>query len=99
MPVLAGLSGAQQWRWITGPLLVEHIAAGAVLAFVLAAGDVEISQLLCAPGSGTLAVRLFTFLHFGPSYVAASLALLELIITAVPVFVYFLLTNRWLQVV
>ncbi|MBN2578165.1 MAG: iron ABC transporter permease [Pirellulales bacterium] len=96
---LAGLNRMQRWRWIAGPLLVEQVAAGAVLAFVLAVGDVEISQMLCAPGSGTLAVRLITFLHFGPNHVTASLALLELIITALPVFLYFLLTNRWLQVV
>ncbi|HXT61096.1 MAG TPA: hypothetical protein VN699_20825 [Pirellulales bacterium] len=96
---LASLGRFARWRWIGGPLLFEHLAAGAVLAFVLAMGEVEISQLLCAPGDGTLALRLFTFLHFGPVHVAASLAVLQLALTALPVFAYWLFTDRSLQVV
>jgi ABC-type Fe3+ transport system permease subunit len=96
---LSSLKGWRRVRYITGPLLADHFATGAILAFVLAASEVEISQMLCAPGSGTLALRLFTFLHFGPSYVAASLALLQLIVVAVPVLIYFLLANRSLEVV
>jgi len=96
---LGGLRTVGKWRWITGPLIVEHAATGALVAFILAAGDVEISQMLCAPGSGTLSVRLFSFLHFGPTYVAANLALLQLAIVVAPVLVYFLLTNRCLQIV
>ncbi|MBI3463170.1 MAG: iron ABC transporter permease [Planctomycetes bacterium] len=89
----------RRWLWITGPLMWQYAAAAAVVAFVLAAGEVEISQMLCAPGSGTLALRLFTFLHFGPTHVAASLAVLELVVTIVPVLIYSLLTNRSLHVV
>jgi ABC-type Fe3+ transport system permease subunit len=96
---LGGLGGIKRWRWITAPLLAEHVAAGAVVAFVLSVGDVEISQLLCAPGTGTLAVRLFTFLHFGPSHVAASLAVLQLAVAVAPVMIYLLITNRCLQIV
>ncbi len=89
----------RRWWRITAPLLAGHAAAAAALGFILAAGDVEISQMLCAPGSGTLALRLFTFLHFGPTHVAAGLALLQLIIAAAPALAYFLLTNRWLPVI
>jgi len=96
---LGGLRGLRKWRWITAPLIAEHVLAGVVVAFVLALGDVELSQMLCAPGSGTLALRLFTFLHFGPAHVAASLALLQGTIAVIPVLAYFLLTNRSLQVV
>lgn len=96
---LGRLSFWRRWRWIRLPLVAEHAAAAAIVAFVLSAGDVEIGQLLCAPGSGTLSLRLFTFLHFGPTHVAASLALLQLIVVTVPVWIYFLLTDRWLQVV
>jgi iron(III) transport system permease protein len=96
---LASLGWLARWRWISGPLLFDHLAAGALLAFVLAMGEVEISQLLCAPGDGTLALRLFTFLHFGPVHVAASLAVLQLALTALPVFAYWLFTNRWLRIV
>ena len=75
------------------------MVTGAILAYVLAVGEVEISQLLCAPGQGTLALRLFTFLHFGPSHVAAGLALLQLLIAVVPVLLYYLVCDRCLQVV
>jgi ABC-type Fe3+ transport system permease subunit len=96
---LAGLGRLARWRWITGPLVAEHVLAGAVVAFVLAVGDVEISQMLCAPGTGTLALRLFSFLHFGPSHVAASLAVLQMLVAVGPVMIYFVLTNRCLQVI
>ncbi len=98
----ARLSGIRGWRkrvWITIPLVFDQIAAGAVIAFVLAAGDVEISQMLCAPGQGTLALRLFTFLHFGPTHVAASLAILQLAVATTPVLLYYLLFNRCLPFV
>jgi ABC-type spermidine/putrescine transport system permease subunit II len=75
------------------------VAAGSVVAFVLAVGDVEITQLLCPPGSGTLAMRLFTFLHFGPTHVAAGLSLLLLALATAPVIVYFLLTDRYLHII
>jgi len=95
---LAGMGWWRRWRRITGPLLAGHLAGGAVVAYVLVVGDVEISQMLCAPGSGTLAVRMCAFLHFGPAHVAANLALLQLLIAVVPVFLYFLLTNRCVPV-
>jgi ABC-type Fe3+ transport system permease subunit len=96
---LSNLKGWREVRFVTGPLLAGPLATGAMIAFVLAAAEVEISQMLSAPGSGTLALRLFTFLHFGPSYVAASLALLQLIVVATPVLVYFLLANRSPEIV
>jgi iron(III) transport system permease protein len=96
---VAGLRGAGRWRWIAGPLLADPLAAGMVVAFVLAVGDVEISQMLCAPGTGTLSLRLFTFLHFGPTHVAAGLALLQLTLAVVPVVAYLVLANRYLEVV
>ena len=98
----AWLSGLGRWRraWRIGrPLLADHALTAALLGYVLAVGEVEISQLLCAPGQGTLALRLFTFMHFGPVHVAASLALLQLAVAILPVLAYFLLTNRCLQVV
>jgi iron(III) transport system permease protein len=91
---LGGLSGWRRRVWITIPLMFDQLAAAAVIAFVLAVGDVELSQMLCAPGQGTLALRLFTFLHFGPAHVAASLAAVQLVMAATPVLLYYLLFNR-----
>jgi iron(III) transport system permease protein len=97
--VLAGMNAPRRWRWISAPLLADHVAAGAIVAYLLAIGDVEISQMLCAPGSGTLALRLFTFLHFGPTHVAASLAVVLMLLTSLPVWIYYLLAQRPLTVV
>jgi len=96
---LAGPGSVARWRRIDGPMILDHAVAGAVVAFVLAVGDVEISHLLSSPGSGTLAMRLFTFLHFGPTHVAAGLSLLLLALAAAPVIVYFLLTDRCLRII
>jgi iron(III) transport system permease protein len=89
----------RRWTWISGPLVIDQLATGAILAYVLAVGEVEISQMLCAPGEGTLALRLFTFLHFGPSHVAASLAIVQGSLAILPVLVYYLAFDRCLQVV
>lgn len=94
---LSEMSIGRRWRWVVGPLWLNHAATAAIVVFVLAAGDVEVSHLLTAPGSGTLAMRLFTFLHFGPAHVTASLALWQMIVVLAPVLVYFLLTDRWLH--
>jgi ABC-type Fe3+ transport system permease subunit len=96
---IGGLSDRRRRWWITFPLLRGDILAAATIAFVLAAGEVEISQMLCAPGQGTLALRLFTFLHFGPTHVAASLAVCLWTVALVPVFLYYLLLNRCLPMV
>lgn len=96
---LGGLHGARRWRWISVPLMADYALMAALIGFILATGEVEISRMLCAPGQGTLALRLFTFLHFGPTHVAASLAVLQLIIAAVPLLLYFLWSNRYLRIV
>ncbi len=45
---LARLGRFARWRWLRGPLLSDQAAAATVLTFVLATGEVEISQMLCA---------------------------------------------------
>jgi ABC-type Fe3+ transport system permease subunit len=95
---LSGLNPWQRFRTIVLPLSADHAAAAGLIAFAVAAGDVEISQLLAAPGSSTLALRLLAMLHFNP-HVAASLALLQLLVCLAPVAVYYLVCNRWPQVV
>jgi iron(III) transport system permease protein len=96
---LSGMGMLGRFRWIELPRLREYAAAALVACFVLAAGDVEISQLLCPAGGGTLALRLFTFLHFGPAHVAASLALVQLTVCLLPVVVYVLWSEHWRELV
>ncbi len=96
---LGGLRTLERWRWISGPLLAGNVASGALVAFVLAMGSVEIGQMLCAPGYGTLSLRLFTSLHLGPAHETASLAMWQLTLALTPVAVYYLLTNRNLPMI
>lgn len=91
---LAGLSHWQRtWR-ITGPLLAGPALTGGLVTYMLAVGEVEITQALAVPGSGTLALRLFTFLHFGPTHVAASLALMLLALAVLPMAALSLVAGR-----
>lgn len=96
---LGQLSAFRRWRWITLPWSFDYLCSAAIIAYVMATSDIVICQMLCEPGQGTLALRLFTFLHFGPTHVAASLALLHMLVTCVPVVVYFLVADRCLRVV
>lgn len=91
---VSGVGMLRRFRWLVVPWFTEDVAAGTLVSYTLACGEVEISQLLCAPGGGTLALRLFTFLHFGPASVVASLAVLQLILVLVPFGVYLLLSHR-----
>lgn len=96
---LGQLSSPRRWRWITLPWSYDYLCSGAIIAYVVATSDIVICQMLCEPGQGTLSLRLFTFLHFGPTHVAASLALLQLLVSCLPVFVYFLVVDRCLRVI
>jgi iron(III) transport system permease protein len=96
---LAQMSALKRWRWITLPWNSDYLLSGAIIAYVIATSDIVICQMLCEPGQGTLSLRLFTFLHFGPTHVAASLALWQLLVTCLPVFVYFMVADRCLRVV
>jgi iron(III) transport system permease protein len=96
---LSRLSRWKRWSWITLPTNIDYLLSVATIAFVIAAGEIEMCQMLCEPGQGTLTLRLFTFLHFGPTHVAASLALLQLLLTSIPVLIYFLVCDRFLRLV
>lgn len=96
---LGRMSALKRWRWIALPWSYDYLFSGAIMAYVIATSDIVICQMLCEPGQGTLSLRLFTFLHFGPAHVAASLALLQLLVTCLPVFAYFLVADRCLRVV
>lgn len=96
---MAALPGFSRWYRIQLPLLFDHGIGAPVIAFILAAGDIELSQLLCAPGQGTLALRLFTFLHFGPTHVAASLAVVLILLCLIPLLLYAILCHRILRLI
>jgi iron(III) transport system permease protein len=64
------------------PLLSPGIAAGAAAVFVLSLAELGASLLVAPPGRGTLALRIFNYLHYGASVAVAALALCLMAATA-----------------
>lgn len=62
--------GANPWstfRWVTLPLLMPGVVAGALLAFTLSLDDFVITFFMAGPGSTTLPVLIFSKVRFGIS--------------------------------
>ncbi len=60
--------GADEWRtfrYITLPLLMPGIIAGALLAFTLSLDDFVITFFVSGPGSTTLPVRVYSMIRLG----------------------------------
>ncbi len=77
----ARLCGLPFWRRtlsISLPLSRGRLAAGALLAAVVAAGEVAATSLISPPGVQTLASRLFSLVHFGADGVVGATALMGL---------------------
>lgn len=75
----ARLCGLPFWRRALGislPLSRGRLAAGALLAAVVAAGEVAATSLVSPPGVQTLASRLFSLVHFGADGVVGATALM-----------------------
>jgi iron(III) transport system permease protein len=75
----ARLCGLPFWRRtlaISLPLGRGRLAAGALLAAVVAAGEVAATSLVSPPGVQTLAARLFSLIHFGADGVVGATALM-----------------------
>ncbi len=75
----ARLAGVPFWRRacsLSGPLCAGSLAAGALAAAVIAAGELGTSALVSPPGVQTLAVRLFSLIHYGADAAVAATALM-----------------------
>ncbi len=98
--VEAAVVGCRSRRELMGrillPLTMPGLLAAGTLAFVLGLGDVGTSLLLLPPGSETLAIKTYNYLHYGGSQAAAGLCLLLMALavggTALPWLAW--LTNR-----
>jgi|GEM_PF-1671184 ABC-type Fe3+ transport system permease subunit len=86
---MARIPRLRQVTKIDLPHYLPYVVLTMVIAFSLSIGEIEISQMLCAPGCGTLALRLMTFLHFAPANEVAGLALFQMAVAMTPVFVLF----------
>lgn len=57
------------------PLLAPSLAASALLAAVLSFGELGATLLLIPPGTGSLTITVYNYLHYGQSDVVAGLGL------------------------
>ncbi len=86
----AELDGAGAWQRlveIVAPLCWRGMATAWVLVFALSMGELGASVLVAPPGKATLAIRVFTFLHYGVDDALAAICLLLLASVAAPVLV------------
>lgn len=63
----------QPWLRVRLPLAVPALAAAGALVFALTLGEIGATLLVAAPGRGTLAMRIYDYLHYGSSDAVASL--------------------------
>ena len=64
------------------PMLSAAVAAGAAAVFALSLAELGASLLVAPPGRGTLALRIFNYLHYGASGAVAALAFCLMAATA-----------------
>ena len=83
----ARTSGATYWRVLGGvhwKLLFPSLLGAWLLVFAFCFRDIETTALLYPPGSEPLTVRLFTLEANGPPAVIAALAVIQALLTLVP---------------
>ncbi len=82
-----GASRLQTLRWIVLPLTRAGMIAGAVAVFVLMMGETGVSSLLRPPGWETYTSTFMSLVHFGLVNLLSALALVQLVVCAVPVLI------------
>jgi len=83
----ARLSGASRWqllRHVLWPQMCAPLAAAAYVVYLLCLWDVETLVLIVPPGGETLALRIFSLLHYGHNPQINALCLLLLGLAALP---------------
>jgi iron(III) transport system permease protein len=64
------------------PLLAPGLVAGAAIVFALSLAELPATLLVVPPGGGSLALRIYNYLHYGASGSVAALSLLLMAGTA-----------------
>lgn len=85
------------WRAATrvgAPMLAPGAAAGAAVVFILALSELGATLVVAPPGYGTLAIRLYNYLHYGA---AGPVAWVALVITGASLAVGVPLTWWWMK--
>jgi ABC-type Fe3+ transport system permease subunit/DNA-binding beta-propeller fold protein YncE len=87
----ARLSGASRWqmvRYIYWPQIGSRVAAAWFIVFLLCLWDVESMILIVPPGSETVALRIFNFLHYGHNAQVNALCVALLALALLPLVLY-----------
>jgi spermidine/putrescine transport system permease protein len=82
------------FRYVTLPLMMPGITAGATLAFVVSFDDFTITQLLVGPGQTTLPIYIWTSLRRGISPEINAMSSILLLVSIALVTVSFLIGRR-----
>jgi ABC-type Fe3+ transport system permease subunit len=75
-----GLSGWRQFSTITLPLIAPYIAGTGAVVFLLVLGEVDSLLLVSPPGFTTVPVRVYGLMHYGPSELVSSMAVLMVLV-------------------
>jgi len=65
----------RRWMLIRLPLLAPGLLAAASVVFCLTLGELSATLMIAAPGSPTLTMRIYSYLHYGASSTVAGLTL------------------------
>ncbi len=70
----------KSWLLVYLPLLAPGLLAAFFLVMALSLGELGATLLVLPPGKGTLAVRLYNYLHYGAAQTVSALSLLTAVI-------------------
>ena len=100
-PILLDAARIQQkndlhtWLRIRLPLLRPALLGTMAIIFILTAGELGATLLVAPPGEATLAMRIYSFLHYGASEAVAGLGLVMSLVALVFGAVVLLSFLRW----
>jgi spermidine/putrescine transport system permease protein len=83
-----GASAVGAFRYVTLPLLMPAIAAGAMLAFALSFDDLIVTTFNAGPGSSTLPLYLYSRIRFGVTPEINAISTIIVAITAVAILLF-----------
>ncbi|MGA1825400.1 MAG: ABC transporter permease [bacterium] len=93
----AGTLTHQGWftriRSIVLPLAAPGLCAGWLITFVLCIGELDATLLVMPPGKATIAIRIYTLMHYGANKLVAALCVILLLLCALPPVIVLLLNK------
>ena len=89
-----GATPAQAFRWVTLPLIMPGIVAGALMAFTLSLDDFVITFFVAGAGASTLPIYIYTLIRVGISPEVNAVSAMMLVVSIVFVSLSFLVARR-----